>query len=115
MKFGIQYKQGEILIVPFPFSNLSNVKRRPVLILSSDKDNKNSEDLIICGITSNLKDKKHSVAIENPNLLVGQIPFKSLIKIDKLFSIEKSIVIKKIAKLNQDTFEKVKKEFYSLI
>ncbi len=115
MNFGIQYKQGEILIVPFPFSDLSNVKRRPVLVLSNNNDNKNSEDLVICGITSNLRDKKHSVAIETHNLLVGQISIKSLIKVDKLFSIKKSIVIKRIAKLNQDAFEEVKKEFYSLI
>ncbi len=115
MKFGIQYEQGEILIVPFPFSDLSNIKRRPVLILSNNKDNKNSKDLIICGITSNLRDKEHSVAIENHNLLFGQIPIKSLIKIDKLFTIEKSIVIKKIAKLNQEIFKKVKKEFYSIV
>jgi len=115
MKFGIKYRQGEILIVPFPFSDLSNVKRRPVLVLSNEGDNKNSKDLIICGITSNLRDKKHSIIVENHNLLFGQIPIKSLIKTDKLFTIEKSIVIKKVAKLNQDTFEKVKKEFYSLI
>jgi len=110
MIFGMTYKQGEILIVPFPFSDLSGIKRRPVLILS-----KNSKDLIICGITSNLKDKKHSVLIDNSNLSEGKIPKQSLIKVNKLFTIEESIIEKKVAKLNKETFEDVKKEFYSLV
>ena len=109
------YEQGEILIVPFPFSNLSSVKRRPVLVISRNEDNKKSEDLIVSGITSNLKNKNHFVMIENSNLIKGQIPIKSMIKVNKLFSIEQSIVIKKIAKINKLTLEQVKKEFYSLV
>lgn len=30
------YKQGEIVLVPFPYSDLSGSKRRPVLIVSND-------------------------------------------------------------------------------
>ena len=40
---------------------------------------------------------------------------KKIIKVDKLFTLEKSVVIKKLGKLNQSSFEDVKKEFLSLI
>ncbi len=109
------YKQGEILIVPFPFSDLSSVKRRPVLVISKNLDNKTSYDLIVAGITSKLKDKKHSVLIDNSNLEKGEIPAQSMIKVNKLFSIEQSIVVKKVANINKEALSKVKKEFYSLI
>ncbi len=115
MKSGIIYKQGEILLVPFPFSDLTIIKKRPVLVLSQSLDNKNSEDLITCGITGNLKDRKHAVLINNRNLQKGQLSVQSAIKVDKLFTIKQSIVVKKIARLNQDTFSKVKDEFHSLI
>ena len=112
---GTVFKQGEILIVPFPFSDLSGIKQRPVLVLSKTDYNKNTDDIITCGITSNLKDSKNSVLIENKNLENGQIPTQSRIKVDKLFTIEKSIVKRSVGKITDETFENVKKEFINLI
>jgi len=110
----MMYEQGEILIVPFPFSDLSSIKQRPVLVLSKDIDNTSSNDVITCGITSFLKDTKYSILIDDNNLEKGQIPVKSRIKIDKLFTLDKNIIKKKLAKLNKKTFEKVRKEFFNL-
>lgn len=111
----MMYEQGEIVVVPFPFSDLSNIKQRPVLILSKDIANKTSDDVITCGITSNLKDAKYSVLIDNSDLKNGRIPAKSRIKIDKLFTLNKSIINKRIAKVNKITLSKVKEEFSKLI
>lgn len=109
------YEQGEIVIVPFPFSDLSNVKQRPVLILSKDADNNLSDDIITCGITSNLRDVKYSVLIDNQDLEKGEIPAKSRIKIDKLFTLDKKIIKKKVAKINKTALLKIKEEFSKLI
>ncbi len=109
------YEQGEIVVVPFPFSDLSNIKQRPVLILSKDSNNKNSDDIITCGITSNLKDIQYSVLIENGDLEMGNIPTKSRIKVDKLFTLDKKIIKKKVAKINKTTLSKVKEKFFELM
>ncbi len=115
MKSGIIFNQGDILIVPFPFSDLSTVRQRPVLVLSNLKYNKSSEDLVTCGITSNIKDSNYSMLIDNKNLLEGSIPIKSRIKVDKLFTLHRNIVIKKIGRLNKETFDRIKFEFLKLI
>ena len=115
MKSGVVFNQGEIIIVPFPFSNLSGVRQRPVLVLSKTDYLKECEDIITCGITSNLKDSRYSLLIDNSNLIEGNIPIKSRIKIDKLFTLEQSIVIKKIGRINKETFDRVRKEFFNLI
>jgi len=109
------YKQGEIVIVPFPFSNLSSIKQRPVIVLSKNMDNETVEDIITCGITSNIKDSKYSVLIENRNLVEGKIPKLSRVKVDKLFTISQDIVKKKVGRINKETFEKVKSEFVKLV
>ena len=112
---GTQFRQGDIIIVPFPFSDLRGTKQRPVLVLSKTEYNDNCEDVVTCGITSNKKDSKHSVLIDNKDLIEGLIPNSSRIKVDKLFTLEQTIVIKKIARVNKETFEKVKKEFINLV
>lgn len=115
MKSGIHYEQGDILIVPFPFSDLSATKQRPVLVLSKKDYNSKSEDIITCGITSNLKNEEYSVLIEKKNFEIGEIPLPSRIKVDKLFTLHQSIVKKNIGKLNQNTINQVKQELFKLI
>lgn len=115
MKFGTVFEQGDILIVPFPFSNLNRFKQRPVVVISNSVDNSLGDDLIVCGITSNLHNSKHSILIDNTNLVEGVLFIRSRIKIDKLFTIEKIIIKKKIGKLNNKTLKCVKRMFVKLI
>ncbi len=49
------YKRGEIILVPFPFSNQSTIKKRPAVIISSDNYNNTSSDVIIMAITSQIR------------------------------------------------------------
>ena len=42
MKSGIKFKRGEIILVPFPFTDMSKSKLRPVLIISNISHNKKS-------------------------------------------------------------------------
>lgn len=115
MKSGMKYKQRDIVIVPFPFSDLSSIKRRPVLILSRTQDIENSDDIVTCGITSRLNNSKYSILVEDNNLTSGFLPRPSRIKIDKLFTIDKSIIIKKIATIDRSIFEQVKLVFRELV
>ncbi len=49
------YKQGDILLVPIPYSDMTSMKKRPVLVLSNDLYNKQTEDIIVAAITSNIR------------------------------------------------------------
>lgn len=109
MKSGTRFRQADIILVPFPFSDLSGAKKRPVLIISNNDYNNNHSDLVTCGITSNILDREYSVLINNENLAEGNLPITSIIKTDKLFTLDKSIVQKKIGRLNPQTFNHVKK------
>ena len=112
-----QMKQRDIVLVPFPFSNFSGNKIRPALILSNNSYNNASEDVIICGITSNLKNPKYSLIIDHNNLETGQLDIKSAIKAENVLKINKSLIIKDFATIDKQTFSKVIKilqELFSL-
>ena len=50
-----RFIKGDIVVLPFPFSDLSSSKRRPALVLVSGK----GDDIVLCQITSkNVRDDK---------------------------------------------------------
>jgi mRNA interferase MazF len=57
MRCGIMYNQGDILLIPIPFSDLTSSRKRPVLVLSNSKYNKGTKDILVAAITSNLRKK----------------------------------------------------------
>ena len=46
-------EQRDLLLVPFPFSDQKGKKVRPVIVISNDEFNNNSEDVLVVGVTSN--------------------------------------------------------------
>jgi len=48
------YKRGDVVLVPFPFTDLSGAKNRPALVMSGDHYNQSTGDLIIAQITGNV-------------------------------------------------------------
>ena len=86
--------QRDILLVPFPFSDQSGKKVRPVLVLSNNSYNRFGDDTIVCAITSNLKANKYSLIIDERNLENGKLYEKSCIKVDAVLKINKNLVIK---------------------
>jgi len=62
------YKRGEIVLIPVPFSDLSSVKRRPVLVISNRAHNSTDSDMIVVAITSNLR--QDGIVIETKDFLI---------------------------------------------
>ena len=110
----VDYKQRDILLVPFPFSDQSGNKVRPVLIISNDMFNKKSEDLLVCAITSTIKREGTSIVIEQKNIESGMLHHTCCIKIENILKINKRLILKKIGVLNKATFEKVYQTFIFL-
>lgn len=109
------YKQGDIVLVPFPYSDLSSTKRRPVLIISNNSYNQNFRDVLVCAITSNLHIDAYSVALENENLEVGILPESSIVKAHKLFTIHQEKIIKKFSLVKAEYLQQVTDKIKHLI
>ncbi len=98
--------QKDLILLPFPFSDNSGSKIRPALILSNKEYNL-SKDIIVCGITSNLRNNNFSINLDNDCLESGILYEKSLIKPGTILKIKKELVIAKIGKIKINIFKKV--------
>ncbi|PIU60927.1 MAG: MazF family transcriptional regulator [Armatimonadetes bacterium CG07_land_8_20_14_0_80_40_9] len=102
------YRQRDIVLVPFPFSDLSIQKVRPVLILSNDAYNQQSSDIVVCGLTTNLRPAPYSIIVDVADVeQPGTLRHKSRIKVDTIASLEQSIIVKQIARLKLSVFRKI--------
>ncbi len=108
-------EQRDIILLSFPFTDLKSAKIRPAIILSNNKYNKTSQDIIAVPITSNLKTNQFDILIKNKDLEKGELIVDSKIKTDKIFSVEKKIVRKNIGKINRQAFTKLKANISEII
>jgi mRNA-degrading endonuclease toxin of MazEF toxin-antitoxin module len=51
------YNPGDVVLIPFPFTDFSTFKQRPAVILSSGEFNRSGADVIIAAVTSHLREK----------------------------------------------------------
>ncbi|NLZ92739.1 MAG: type II toxin-antitoxin system PemK/MazF family toxin [Firmicutes bacterium] len=109
------YKQGDILLIPIPYSDLTSNKKRPVLVLSNDEYNTKTEDIIVAAITSNITSKEYSILISNKDLQEGNLQVNSCIRVDKIYTLSQSIVIKKFGAVKPEIINNVKEKLRKLI
>ncbi len=107
-------EQRDIFLVPFPFSDLSKTKVRPVLVISKNNFNNHSDDVIVCAITSNVTKGQYTVLINSESLESGIIDIDCAVKVENLAKLDKRILIKKIGKLKSHIFAKIIEKFHAL-
>ncbi len=99
--------QRDILLVPFPFSDQTGNKVRPVSVISNNEFNKSSEDLIVAGITSNLLKDQYTISLSPSDLESGVLRHESCIKVENILRIDRDLVIKNIGKIKKGKFRDV--------
>ena len=90
------YQQGDIVLIPYPYTDLSSAKRRPVVILSKDAINR--DFFIVAKITSVLRSDGLSFLLKNTDL-ENPIPKTSEVRTNEVFTAHKSLIIKKFTKV----------------
>ena len=115
MSAGTSIEQRSIILMPFPYTDLSSAKKRPALVISSLDFNTRNEDVICCLITSNPEDMQHSIKITNKDMEKGYLEFDSKVKPYRLFTINKRLIYKILGKLNLSKSKLVIEEINMII
>ncbi len=86
------YKRGEIVLVPFPFTDLSGRRQRPALVVSPDGFH--PEDLVVCAITSRLPQQLSpwELPLDSLDLVDRRLARPSVVQVGKLFTLHHSLV-----------------------
>lgn len=110
---GVSYNQGDIVLLPFPFSDLTDKKPRPAIIISN-KLIGNLPDIICAQITSRPRKDNQSFEIKDSDVSTSLGGY-SEIRCHKIFTASKTIVLKKISHLHATSHKKFLKKITEII
>lgn len=96
--------KGDIVVLPFPFSDLSSSKKRPALVVAVLE----GDDVILCQITSQAtRADKYSIILDNKDFKYGSLNLTSLIRPNSLFTADKSLILYKVGSLKDNKIREV--------
>ena len=92
------FTKGDIVLFPFPFTDLTQRRLRPCLVLSEEMN----KDLILCQITSRFSKKdKYSINLDKKETFNGTLNLDSYIRTNMIFTSSKDQIIKRICKIQK--------------
>jgi mRNA interferase MazF len=103
--------KGQVVIIPFPFSDLSGSKRRPALVIADW----GGEDVILCQITSKSKFDGIEIPLEEDDFDSGNLPVSSNIRPNKIFTADKRTIVGQAGHISSAKYDSVVKVISKLI
>ncbi len=103
------YKQGEVILIPFPFTDLTTTKKRPGVIVSSERFNKKYNDVIVTAVTSQIPERiaEEEILLSPQEQKEAGLPKTSLIKVGKIVTIDQRLIRKKLGAIPHSTIRKL--------
>jgi mRNA interferase MazF len=97
------FARGDVVVIPFPFTNLSEQKARPALVLADLA----GPDLILCQITTKPGRDRYAVAVDRADFSDGSLKYPSSIRANQIFTLEKTLVRDRVGCLKKEKTEEV--------
>jgi len=101
---------GEVVVFPFPQTNLQSGKRRPALVVADLK----GDDLILCQITSQARSDGYSVPLTAADFERGRLVRDSFIRPNRLFTVEQSVILYAAGKVKPEKLNEIRAKIRGL-
>lgn len=94
---------GAVVLVPFPFSDLSQSKLRPAVVLADAAKG----DFVLCQVTSKAYADTRAVELTNANFVTGSLRVISYARPAKLFTANVSLLVSHVGELTEDALKQI--------
>lgn len=106
-QFTTPYERGDVVLVAFPFTDLTTTKKRPAVVISPDSFNSLNQDLILAAITAQPGSARFSLRINSKDFANGGLPKPSRVRLVKVFTIHSALIVKRIGTLNSEKIREI--------
>ena len=108
----MMFERGALLLVPFPFTDLSGNKRRPVLALTGPDRH---GDFIAMPVTSRPQSDEFALLLRTTDLSRGSLPLASWIRTDRIVTLSSTLVVKSLASVAEPLVANAARRLWTMI
>ena len=101
-------QQGDIVLVPVPFTDLSSRKRRPVIIVSSDAYNASGVDMVVVAMTSNPTQNTWSFVISSDDVADGRLNRPGTVRVDKVYTLAQCLAVVRFGRVSEQVLGRIR-------
>ena len=101
---------GDVVVLPFPQTNLQAGKRRPALVVADAA----GDDLVLCQITSQSRSDTYAVALGSADFEQGRLAVDSYVRANRLFTVEQSVILYVAARIKPEKLHLIKSRLRQL-
>jgi len=99
--------QGSIVLVDFSYSNQTQSKVRPALVVSNSRYNRISRDVVVMKITTR-KPKMMMAGLTNVDLSTGSLDHPSFVQADGIYALEKDLICDIIGTVQPEKMQEIR-------
>ncbi len=107
-----RFVKGDVVVLPFPFSNLRASKKRPALVIAPIQP---YDGVILCMMTSAGAKDASAVSIAQADFEVGGLPHASNARPNRLFTADSGIVVRQAGRISQAKIDQVVAEIVRIV
>lgn len=108
-------RQGDIVLIPVPFTDLSSRKRRPVIVVSSDTYNDVCPDMIVVAMTSNPAQTRWSFRIESSDLHDGRLNRPGTVRVDRIYTLAQSLAVVRFGAVSRGVLDQIRGVLHDVV
>jgi mRNA interferase MazF len=101
--------QGDIVLVPVPFTDLSSTRRRPVIVLSNDAYHASGDDMLVVAMTSNPRVTPYTVVISNKDIIAGTLNRPGTVRVEKVYTLSRKIIVKTFGRVSTAVLDDIRR------
>ena len=98
-----RFVKGDIVVIPFPFSDLSQSKRRPALVIAALE----GDDVVLCQLTSKTIRDMYAIPIDDSDFTSGSLKQPGNIRPNRLFTADSHIILYRVGSLTKEKLGQV--------
>lgn len=106
-----RFVKGEVVVLPFPFSDLSASKRRPALVITPLQ----GDDVILCMITSSAVRDNNTIPLARTDFAGSGLPRSSYVRPNRLFTADSRIILRSAGKITDGKLQEVVEAIIEII